>query len=261
MSLSKASGEFLELLENEESYMARWCEVTDFNCVRFFRSQVLPSHLFNFVSRIWHFPDGAYLLERVRCHFDAFSLPHRLFLGPKEPQHLAGFFGDHGYVPLGERLMLTHDLASIPQETSPDVQVEAVSTESHLQEWVRVALESWQHPDFPQDFGSLVSTLVSGGIADGEFTCYLAKHNGDFVGTGLTNRSGQTAGIHAITTTPAARGQGVATALVTRILSEAAAEGYRIVCLQTGKGDGADVLYKRMGFRTLYTLTKYGPKR
>lgn len=261
MPQSNASDEFLELLENEESYMARWCEVTDFNGVRFFRSQTLPVHLFNFVSRLWHFPDGASLLERVENHYGTLSLPHRFFFGPKEPQHLAEFFADHGYTLRSERLILAYDLACIPRQTSPRVQVKAVAGEADLQEWVRVALASWQHPDFPPDFGNLVSRIISSGLADGDFTCYLSECDGDFVGTGLMNRSGQTAGVHAITTTPVARGRGVATALVARILSEAAAEGYRIVCLQTGKGDGADVLYKRMGFRERYTLTKYGPKR
>ena len=260
MSATNASEEFLDLLENEESYMARWCEVADFNGVRFYRSQVLPIHLFNFASRLWRYPNGASLLERVGRHFGTLSLPHRLFLGPKEPQHLASFFVDRGYVRLSERLMLAHDLASIPQGTAPHMQVKSVSGESDLREWVRIALESWQHPDFPQDFGNLVSTIVSGGLADGDFTCYLAACGGDSVGTGLMNRSGLTAGIHAITTAPAARGQGVASAIVARILADAAEEGYRIVCLQTGKGDGADMLYKRMGFRMLYTLAKYGSR-
>lgn len=54
--------------------------------------------------------------------------------------------------------------------------------------------------------------------------------------------------------------RGVASTVVSRILADAAAQGFRNVCLQTGKGDGADALYGRMGFRERYTLAKYGPK-
>lgn len=240
--------------------MSRWCEVTDFHGVRFYRSKVLPTHLFNFVTRLWHFSDGAALLEQIEHVYGASALPHRLFFGPKEPQQLADFFAGRGYAPLSERLILAHDLTQVPPITSPHVHVKAIAEAADLQEWVRVALESWKHPDFPPDFGTLVSSVVSGGITDGEFTCYLAEVAGNSVGTGLMNKTGQLAGIHAVTTSPAARGQGIASALIARLVADAAARGCTRVCLQTGKGDGADVLYSRMGYRMIYTLTKYGPK-
>ena len=101
--------------------------------------------------------------------------------------------------------------------------------------------------------------MICGGLADGEFACYLDACSGANAGTGLINRTGQIAGVHAISTVPDARGLGVASAVVTRILADAAAEGFRTVCLQTGKGDCADVIYKRMGFQERFTLAMYGP--
>ena len=259
MTNARTRGEFAELLDNEESYMSRWCEVADFHGVRFYRSQVLPTHLFNFVTRLWHFPDGVALLEQVERYYGASSLPHRLFFGPMESQHLASFFADSGYALLSERLILAHDLTHIPQATSSHIHVKAIAAEADLQEWVRVALESWKHPEFPEEFERIVSSTISGGIADGEFSCYLAEIDGNVVGTGLMNKTGQLAGIHAVTTIPAARGQGVASALITRLVADAAAREFTRVCLQTGKGDGADALYQRMGFRVHYMLRKYGP--
>ncbi len=259
MTNARTSGEFAELLDNEESYMSRWCEVADFHGVRFYRSQFLPTHLFNFVTRLWHFPDGVALLEQVERYYGASSLPHRLFFGPMESQHLASFFADSGYALLSDRLILAHDLTHIPQATSPHVHVKAIVEEADLQDWVRVAVKSWKHPDFPEDFERIVSSTISGGIADGEFSCYLAEIDGNVVGTGLMNKTGQLAGIHAVTTIPAARGQGVASALITRLVADAAARGFTRVCLQTGKGDGADTLYQRLGFGVLYALHKYGP--
>ncbi len=250
---------FADLLDNEESYVSRWCEVTDFHGVRFYRSHVLPTHLFNFVTRLWRFPEGASLLDHIEQHYGAPSLPHRLFLGPKEPQDLAAFFASHGYSPLSERLILVHDLTRMPRIASPHVRVKEVTQPAEFQAWVRVALKSWRHPRFPQDFDRVVSAIVSSGVAAGDFTCYLATIDGRWVGTGLMNRTGQLAGIHAITTIPSARGQGAASAIIARILADAAAQDRAPVCLQTGKGDGADILYQRMGFRTLYTLAKYGP--
>ena len=250
--------EFADLLYNEESYMSRLCAVTDFHGVRFYRSRVLPTHLFNFVTRLWRFPEGASLLEQIERHYGASSLPHRLFFGPKEPPALADFLLDHGYTLLSKRLILTHDLTRMPQIAAPTVRVKAITQPDALQEWVRVALESWQHPHFPQDFDRIVSSIISSGVADDDFTCYLAEIDGSCVGAGLMNRTGQLAGVHAVTTVPSARGQGVASAVVARMLADAAAQGRAPVCLQTGKGDGADTLYQRMGFRVRYTLDKYG---
>ena len=260
MTPSSSSVEFDELLENEESYMSRWCEVADFHGVRFYRSLVLPTHLFNFVTRLWQFPDGAALQEQIEHTYGTSSLPHRLFLGPKEPQQLASFFTERGYTLLSERLLLAHDLTRVPKSNSTHVHVKAITKETELQDWVGIAIRSWTHPGFPQDFDQIVLSIVNSGLADSEFTCYLAEIDGGCVGTGLMNRQGQLAGIHAITTTPAARGRGVATAVIARMVADAAAHPCAAVCLQTGKGDGADFLYLRMGFSVRYSLGKYGVK-
>ncbi len=258
MALSSSRIEFNELLENEESYMSRWCNVTDFHGVRFFHNPILPTHLFNFVTRLWQFPDGAALQKQIEHTYGTPSLPHRLFFGPKEPQQLASFFTERGYALLSERLILAHDLTLVPESHSPHVHVKAIENKTELHDWVGIAIRSWTHPRFPQDFDQVVLSIVDSGLADGEFTCYLAEIDGGCAGTGLLNRQGQLAGVHAITTTPAARGRGVATAVVARMVADAAAQGCAAVCLQTGKGDGADLLYQRMGFSLRFSLGKYG---
>jgi GNAT superfamily N-acetyltransferase len=256
------SPEFTELQGNEESYLSRWCELTDVQGVHFFRNSHLPSHLFNFVTNLWHFPHGPYLVDQINRLYGQLALPHRLFFGPKEPQDLVLFFEEQGYALLSKRLIMVHDLKHVPhtRSTSGNVRTRVITEASDLRKWVLTALESWRRPDFPDDFDQITETVVASGLAESDFRCYLAEIDNTCVGTGIMNKTGRLAGIHAITTVPHARGQGVATTIIASILADAAAQGFAMVCLQTGKGDGADALYQRLGFRVFFELAKYGPK-
>ena len=156
---------FSELLYNEETYMSHWCEVAEYHGVSLYRNTDLPTHLFNFVTRLWNFPSGPCLLEKLASYYDAHGLPHRLFIGPNEPRELAYFLLDRGFVALSERLILTRDLTLVPQTVSRDVHVEAISQSAEVEDWVRTAIQSWTHPSFPNNFDRIVSTIVADGVA------------------------------------------------------------------------------------------------
>ena len=245
-------------MQNEEAYMSKWCETKEVEGVRYFRNPNLPIHLFNFVTRLWNYPHGPSLLEEVERYYGELSLPHRLFLGPKEPKHLERFLIDNSYSLLSKRLILGHDLSCIPQAGWRTSHVKAIAEPADIQDWVNTALESWKHPSFPVDFDRLIASIVCAGLEAKEFICYLAQIEGRSVGTGIMNKTGNLGGIHAITTAPSARGRGVASSVVSRALADAAAQGLGVVCLQTGKGDGADTLYQDMGFKIHFELAKFG---
>lgn len=67
-----------------------------------------------------------------------------------------------------------------------------------------------------------------------------------------TLREGDTVGIFDVVTAPAQRGKGLATQLLRRALSDAAAQGVHTAYLQVVESNPARRVYERLGFRTVY---------
>jgi N-acetylglutamate synthase len=82
----------------------------------------------------------------------------------------------------------------------------------------------------------------------------LALVDGAPVAAGKSAREGDVVGVFDVVTAGHARGRGIATALVTRLLARAWDRGARVAYLQVeADNDPALAVYRRFGFETIYT--------
>ncbi|MGB8647992.1 MAG: GNAT family N-acetyltransferase [Anaerolineae bacterium] len=85
---------------------------------------------------------------------------------------------------------------------------------------------------------------------------YLARLDGEPVAAGMLSSFENTWGIYGVATLPDARGQGVGTALMRRMVADAQAEMASCpVCLQAETAGPAQRWYERLGFRVVYDRT------
>ena len=81
----------------------------------------------------------------------------------------------------------------------------------------------------------------------------LALVDGEPVAAGKSAREGDVVGVFDVVTAPHARGRGIATALVARLLARAWDRGARVAYLQVDAGNApALAVYRRFGFETIY---------
>jgi ribosomal protein S18 acetylase RimI-like enzyme len=81
----------------------------------------------------------------------------------------------------------------------------------------------------------------------------VVRRDGDVVACGLVKMEGDHAGLFALHTADAHRGQGLGRAVVAALLGEAARHGARFAYLQVTASNAAAVaLYRRFGFATVY---------
>ena len=88
----------------------------------------------------------------------------------------------------------------------------------------------------------------------------VVEREGQIVGCGAAKHCGEWAEIKRMFLKPAARGAGLATMMLDRLLDWARSEGLTIVRLETGdKSDGALRLYRRAGFQEIPAFPPYKP--
>ena len=97
--------------------------------------------------------------------------------------------------------------------------------------------------------------MTRASFESGMSTPYVARIDGELVGAGsLTNWAG-VFGIYGVATIETARGQGVATAIVRKMIRDAQARDNAPICLQAETNSSEQRWYERMGFRVVYDRT------
>lgn len=105
--------------------------------------------------------------------------------------------------------------------------------------------------------GSTVEEL-RGELASEAAAVWVAARGGRLVGYAVLRVVADEAELHAIGVAPEARGAGVATALLRRVLEDAAARGARAVHLEVrASNEAARRLYARAGFETVGLRRRY----
>jgi len=134
-----------------------------------------------------------------------------------------------------------HALAT--QAPSGDVAIEVAEDAEALGAWRDAFVESYGLPAFAGQ-AWVDATLALG--ASAPWRLYVARVDGQPVGTSLMYCGAGVAGLFAVGTTPAARGRGVGRLITQAPLLDARAEGYKAAVLfasPMGKS-----IYERMGF-------------
>ena len=133
--------------------------------------------------------------------------------------------------------------------------VEQISEERDVRTWFATLLESVDGTVDPRTMG--LATTVFAHLANDPLSgwhLYLAHLSGRPVGTCALHLGG-TAGLYSVGTVPAARRQGVGTALTRRALAEASSAGHSTASL-TASGLGAR-LYEPIGFNEYCRFREY----
>lgn len=134
------------------------------------------------------------------------------------------------------------------------------ATEADIAELVRLRTEFLiedNGPDrLPGGFDAASTRYFTSAFIDGSFVCFLAEENGSIVATGgvcfyrvapnFSNPSGNVAYILNMYTLPAFRHQGLATALLGRIIGEARERGIKKLALSASKAGRS--VYAALGF-------------
>lgn len=88
----------------------------------------------------------------------------------------------------------------------------------------------------------------------------VAERDGQIVGCGAAKHCGEWAEIKRMFLKPSARGAGLATIMLDRLIDWARAEGLTVVRLETGhKSEGALKFYRRAGFNEIAAFPPYKP--
>ena len=107
-------------------------------------------------------------------------------------------------------------------------------------------LDRYQTALYPVESNYLVDPKI---LAEPGFTFFVARVKGAAVGCGALRRHDGFGEVKRMFVLPEARGRGVARALLARIETEARAQGYDRLCLETGtRQDAAGKFYKAAGF-------------
>ncbi|MBL4650758.1 MAG: GNAT family N-acetyltransferase [Aureispira sp.] len=107
---------------------------------------------------------------------------------------------------------------------------------------------------FKQAFGYLISPeTVLRNLP--YLSYYIAYDNGQAIGTGLTNLTHQTVGVHSIGVPPTMRRKGFAEAIMINLINQAIEDQVETITLQASKmGKG---LYLKLGFQEQFEIKSY----
>lgn len=205
----------------------------------------VPLGMFNLVVGAAFPPaEAAARVAAITEQFSERGVPACWWITPStRPENLEGLLERSGWTlsnawqgmarelePPGERPVLPEGL-----------DVRGAESEAEVAAWLRV---------FRRGFGAsqrLERTLAEAWRGRSlPFTLYLARREGEAVGTALVFRTGGVAGVYCVCTLPEARRAGVATALMHHAMEEAARQGCRLAIVQSTEMGRS--LYRRLGF-------------
>jgi ribosomal protein S18 acetylase RimI-like enzyme len=168
-----------------------------------------------------------------------------------QPANVAQIFERRGFVCNEHETQMVLDGKDTEPPTNPRVSVEIVSS-NDLEKFVTI-----QHHAFggTGDPSSISIKMAHASFASGMSTPYIARIDGDMVSAGALIFWAGVFGIYGVATSAKARGQGVGTALVRRMIQDARARGDAPICLQAETGANTQRWYERMGFRVVYDRT------
>ena len=188
--------------------------------------------------------------------FDRRGMPFTWWIGPDStPADLAdrliqrGFRLDEAAVP-----GMAIDLAALPDDAPEGgLTVERVTDPLAYREAARVVVEGFEAPPVMQ---TAIEAFAALGFAETNAQqMFVARLDGQAVGTSLGVRAGDVLGIFNVATVERARRRGVGRAVTLAALRNGAAAGCRIGVLQAS--EMGHPVYERLGFRVFATYDLY----
>lgn len=184
-------------------------------------------------------------IEYCVAFYRAAGLPPLFRLLPfSQPPELDGVLERAGWVRFEPTLVMQADLEESPGERMPTMPVDVVP----VPEWIEASAALLELTD-----SSRLTAIERARNYPLPHLGVLVRRNGNVVGCGLVKLEADAAGLFALTTAPALRGQGIGRAVVAALLAEARRRGARQAYLQVTAANAAAVaLYAQFGFTTAY---------
>lgn len=149
------------------------------------------------------------------------------------------------------------DLATLPTTAPPlatGITIAPVADAAEMRDWLHAFGVGFDLPDVvTASYGAMLQSVPFGQHPVGPF--FLARQNGEPVGTSALFTTAGVAGVYEVCTVPHARGQGIAAALVLAALRAGMARGYRVGVIHASAM--GERVYRRLGFRTYCKLAAY----
>jgi GNAT superfamily N-acetyltransferase len=187
-------------------------------------------------------------IDEVIAWFDRLGMPFSWWVGPDSgPPDLAERLDRHDFR-LDEAAVpgMAIRLDALPDEApGHDITVERVTDEASFREVCRVIVEGFGAPPALQH--AIEAFAALGFDAGNPQQTFLARLDGEAVGTSLGVRAGDVLGVFNVATVPAARGRGVGRAVTLAALRDGAGAGCRMAVLQAS--EMGHPVYERLGFR------------
>jgi len=196
----------------------------------------------------------------MQAYFTERDLPMVWWGGPaRQPADLATRLEAHGFTSQGDDPGMAADLCALREDlpTPPGLTVERVADDTMLADWI-VALRlgnGGAPPRLPLTPRAITLNRPATYAPDDPYRLYTARLDGQPVATTALLLASGVAGLYCVATAPAARRQGVGSAVVLAALRDAREEGYRVGVLgasQMGYG-----VYRRLGFQQYCLLQSH----
>jgi GNAT superfamily N-acetyltransferase len=218
----------------------------------------IPFPLFNSVLRARLSPDkvdAAIGGATARCA--SRRVPMLWWTGPMtRPTNLGQYLEARGFKWVEDAPGMAVDLQAMKEETQvpPRLVIEQVGDIETLKQWYQVFKGLFGFPDWMER--AWVDSFASVGFgAQSPLRCYIGRLNGEPLATSFLVLGAGVAGIYGVGTVPAARRQGIGTAITLAPLREARELGYRIGVLRSSEMGYR--VYHKIGFRKYCEMGLY----
>lgn len=195
-------------------------------------------------------------LQAIVCYFRDRGRRPRVRLNPlSTPANWPSRLRRAGFVETDERLTYFSVPEMAPLSTNPAVHVERVVS---LEDGDRFSAIQIAGFDLAAERWEWERERVQRHLAASEHAFYLASLDGRVVGAAKSTRvAGGPTGLAALATLPDARGRGVGTSLLSRMIDDARSAGSTVIFGTVCSGSYAAGMYDRLGFISLFATRTF----
>lgn len=247
-----------ELEYHEESWNGRAAKDIGGECVERDDAMLIFSHpaleaALNFACRIRS--DDAHieeLIDNACAWFDARHVAPQFRISPlTRPSNVERILEEIGFECNERETQMVLQGKDRLRPSNPRVQVERASSNT-LEKFVEIQDRAFG--------GTIISSskileMVRAAFESHVSIPYMARIDGEWVGAGSLTQWAGVFGIYGVATAEKVRGQGVATALMRRMIGDVRVHSDAPICLQVETGTRTQRWYEQMGFGVAYDRT------
>jgi ribosomal protein S18 acetylase RimI-like enzyme len=204
----------------------------------------------NFACHIRSDRDIEKLVDEANAWFERHHIAPHFRVSPlTRPANLDQILEQRGFTCTEKETQMVLAGGDTEPPTNSRVNIETIQAHE-LECWVEIQSRGFGFHPSPMSFTMARATFEHSGN-----TLYIARLAGEPVAASVLVEWAGVQGIYGVATLPNARGQGIATALMRRMICDARARSDAPVCLQAETASGTQRWYERLGFRVVYDRT------